>query len=135
LISVGDIKVEFLLAIGEESIYVQTTTHAENNEHPVIMPVSHPEIQAATAKRPYTHEFAEKVENRVEKKTLEVAIHQEIVKQQSELPNLTVVAETIHHDTIKPIKAEPRKIDIEVTKQHEVIVAASGNNLDDNLQP
>ncbi len=103
------------------------------HEHSVIIPVSHPEAQTEKPKRPYTHEFAEKVENRAEKKMLEVAIHQEIVKQQTELPSVSVVAETIHHETIKPIKAEPQKIDIEVTKQHEVIVVATDNHVDDNL--
>ncbi len=101
-------------------------------EHQVIIPLSHPEEnQAPKPKRPYAHEFAERLEAKAEKKTLEVAIHQEIVKHQIELPEVAEVEEAIHHEMIKPIKAQAQKIEIELTKQHEVIVeVVNAQNVD-----
>jgi len=109
-----------------------TVSAAPTEAHLIILPVSHPETTAPKPSRAYTHEFAQQRENRLEKKNLGNAIHEEIVKHQVELPNLTAVEDTIHHDIIKPIKAQSPKIAIEVTKQHEVVVASTPVNNDNS---
>jgi ribonuclease E len=119
-------EVDFSLELHDQPTstgHHEKTEHHAPAEHVVVIPVSHPETQTPAAKVPYAHEFAQRIENRVEKKSLEVAIHEQIVKHKEESHHLTTVEDVIHHETIKPLKAESQKIEVvQVKKNHDVIV-------------
>ena len=67
--------------------YVYTPAVEQNNtlisEPLLIIPLNRSE-EASTIKPPYSHEFAERQAKRVERKSLEVAIHHEIVRHKVE---------------------------------------------------
>lgn len=116
-------EVDFSLELHDQPVpQVEKHTHHAEAEHVVVIPVSHPETQDPVSKLPYAHEFAQR-QARAEKKSLGVAIHEEIVKHKEETHHVTTVEEVIHHETIKPLKVEPQKIEVvQVTKNHEVVV-------------
>jgi ribonuclease E len=125
-------EVDFSVGLEEKSPE-QVEKHKPHTEaeHQVVIPLSHPETQAPAAKLSYAHEFAQR-QNKVEKKSLEVAIHEEIVKHKEESHHVTTVEEVIHHETIKPLKVEAQKIEVvQVTKNHEVVVGKVVEKQDD----
>lgn len=130
-------EVDFSLEIHDQPAEQPIEKHHHHNqaqteaEHVAVIPVSHPEAQAPAVKLPYAHEFAQR-QAKAEKKSLEVAIHEEIVKHKEETRHVTTVEEVIHHETIKPLKVEPQKIEVvQVTKNHEVVVEKVVQKQDD----
>jgi hypothetical protein len=115
-------EIDFSLGLHEQTAEVEKKPTHSAEEHVVLLPLSHPEPQTTTTKLPYAHEFAQRLE-KVEKKSLENAIHEEIVKHKEESHHVTTVEEVIHHETIKPLKVEEQKIEVlKVTKNHEVVI-------------
>lgn len=117
-------EVDFSLELHEEpAVHSEKPVHPAEPKHEVVIPVSHPETSAPSPKLSYAHEFAQR-QTQVEKKSLEVAIHKEIVKHKEEITHhVTTVEEVIHHETIKPLKVEEQKIEVvQVTKNHEVLL-------------
>jgi ribonuclease E len=131
-------EIDFSLGLDEQPVHEHTekpAAHTIAEHHVPLIPVSHPELQepAPTPKRPYAHEFAERIEAKAEKKSLEVAIHEQIVKHKEESHHVTTVAEVIHHETIKPLKVEEQKIEVvKVTKNHDVVIEKVVEKQDDN---
>ncbi len=129
-------EVDFSLELHEQPTHhVEKQHHSQQaqaeTEHVAVIPVSHPETQDPASRLPYAHEFAQR-QARAEKKSLEVAIHEEIVKHKEETHHVTTVEEVIHHETIKPLKVEPQKIEVvQVTKNHEVVVEKVVQKQDD----
>jgi ribonuclease E len=121
-----DYGLEFHETPSESSEHSETPHAAE---HQPVVPVIHPEQKPLLPKKPYMQEFAE----RKEKKSLEAAIHNEIVKHQEDSHHLiTAIEEVIHHEPIKPLKLEEPKIEkVQVTKKHEVVLEKVVEKTDD----
>jgi ribonuclease E len=76
-----------LEGVEQPSFHFEAAIEPHSEGHVVIIPVNHPHVDIPVPVTSYFHELSEPTESKVEKKSLETAIHNEIVKHKTEAQN------------------------------------------------